>query len=111
MFTRNYQAMTYIETKDAFILAALLEQVSLEETSSENLPHALEAYQRIRLPFANHVLKESYVSGSMYEFDGEFGDDYETLVPAIASQWHWVEDTSPESERLRALECFRELAS
>jgi len=97
--------------EDAFILAALLEQVSLEETSSENLPHALEAYQRIRLPFANHVLKESYISGSMYEFDSEFGDDYETLVPAIASQWHWVEDTSPESERLRALECFRELAS
>lgn len=78
----------------------------------KSLPHALEAYQRVRLPFANHVLEQSYISGSMYEFDSdEFGENYEVLAPAIVSQWHWVDNPSPESERLRALDCFRELSS
>lgn len=48
----------------------------------------------------------------MYEFDNaEYGDNYEVLGLAIEKQWHWVEDPSPQVERLRALECFKDLIS
>ncbi|KAJ4483187.1 FAD/NAD-P-binding domain-containing protein [Lentinula aciculospora] len=91
--------------KDAFILASLLEQV----TSLETLPLALEAYQRVRLPFSNHVLKGSFDSGLMYEFNSDYGEDYENLGPAIEKQWDWVEEPSPKEERLRALWYLKEL--
>ncbi|KIK67169.1 hypothetical protein GYMLUDRAFT_156392 [Collybiopsis luxurians FD-317 M1] len=93
--------------EDAFILASLL-----EVASKDTLPYALEAYQRVRLPFANHVLQGSYDSGLMYEYDHvAFRDNYEILGPAIEKQWHWVEQPSPEAERLRALDCFRSLVT
>ncbi|KAJ3724835.1 FAD/NAD-P-binding domain-containing protein [Lentinula raphanica] len=92
--------------EDAFILAALLEQTTIEE-----IPLALKAYQRVRLPFANHVLEGSYQSGMLYEFNSDYGEDYENLGPAIEKQWDWVEEPSPEEERLRALEYFYDLAS
>ncbi|KAJ3778671.1 FAD/NAD-P-binding domain-containing protein [Lentinula raphanica] len=92
--------------EDAFILAALLEQTTIED-----IPLALEAYQRVRLPFANHVLKGSYQSGMLYEFDSDYGEDYANLGSAIEKQWDWVEKPSPEEERLRALEYFHDLAS
>ncbi|KAF9070110.1 FAD/NAD-binding domain-containing protein [Rhodocollybia butyracea] len=99
--------------EDAYILASLLEQVSKETLPIQStLPCALKAYEVIRLPFANHVLQGSYDSGLMYEFDNaEYGDNYEVLGPAIEKQWHWVEDPSPQVERLRALECFKDLIS
>ncbi|KAF5393346.1 hypothetical protein D9757_000791 [Collybiopsis confluens] len=91
--------------EDAFILASLL-----EVASKETLPYALEAYQCVRRPFANHVLEGSYESGVMYEFNsGLLTDDYEVLGPAIEKQWHWVEEPSPEAERLRALDCFKQM--
>ncbi|KAJ3989844.1 FAD/NAD-P-binding domain-containing protein [Lentinula detonsa] len=92
--------------EDAFILAALL-----EHATQETIPFALEAYQHVRLPFANHVLKGSYDSGLMYEFNSEYGEDYKKLGPVIEKQWDWVEEPDPEKERLRALQYFKELAS
>ncbi|KAJ3999660.1 FAD/NAD-P-binding domain-containing protein [Lentinula boryana] len=92
--------------EDAFILAALL-----EHATHETIPFALEAYQHVRLPFANHVLKGSYDSGLMYEFNSEYGEDYKNLGPVIEKQWDWVEEPDPEKERLRALQYFEELAS
>lgn len=97
--------------EDAYILASLLEQVSKEGRPIQfMIPCALKAYEHIRLPFAKHVLQGSYESGLMYEFDkAEYGDNYGVLGGAIEKQWHWVEDPSPEVERLRALEFFRDL--
>ncbi|KAJ3809160.1 FAD/NAD-P-binding domain-containing protein [Lentinula aff. lateritia] len=93
--------------EDAFILASLLGQVS----SMETLPLALDAYQRVRLPFANRVLKGSYDSGLMYEFNSQYGENYEILGPAIEKQWDWVEEPSPEEERLRALQYLKDAIS
>ncbi|TFY51333.1 hypothetical protein EVG20_g11048, partial [Dentipellis fragilis] len=58
---------------DAFILASLVGDPSVTPLTLE---HALEAYEHVRLPPANHVLTGSRESGRMYEFVDEydFGD-------------------------------------
>ena len=67
------------------------------------LSRALTAYERVRLPMANHVLKGSRQSGNMYEFNGCLGDNLAPLGPMIGSQWDWLWDTTPQSERERAV--------
>ncbi|KAK7472656.1 hypothetical protein VKT23_000769 [Stygiomarasmius scandens] len=91
--------------EDAFVLARVL-----EHATPSTLNSALEAWQRVRLPFGNHVLKGSYESGVMYEFNSDMGDNYEILGPAIEKQWHWIGETTPEEEVARAMEYYRELS-
>ncbi|KAH9935630.1 FAD/NAD(P)-binding domain-containing protein [Fomitopsis serialis] len=93
--------------EDAFILAHLLGHRS---TTLVTLPQALLTYEHVRLPLANHVLRGSYQSGTMYEFDGPQGDDLRVLGPAIESQWDWVSQTSPADEAERAVGWLAEIA-
>lgn len=79
-------------------------------TTPENLSAALKAYESVRLPAANNVLKGSYESGTMYEFDSSFGDAYETLGPAIQKQWDWIDQPTLEEEIQQAVSIFRELS-
>ncbi|PPQ77194.1 hypothetical protein CVT25_011040 [Psilocybe cyanescens] len=73
--------------EDAYILANLL-----SKASKNSLPRILDAYQAVRLPAANQVLSGSYESGAMYEFNSEYGDNYESLGPAIQRQWGWIDE-------------------
>ncbi|TFK91603.1 FAD/NAD(P)-binding domain-containing protein [Polyporus arcularius HHB13444] len=86
--------------EDAFVLAEVLGH---RHTSRSAIPRALTAYERVRLPMANHVLEGSRQSGNMYEFNGPLGDNLVPLGPLIGSQWDWLWDTTPQSERDRAL--------
>ncbi|KAI0708960.1 FAD/NAD-P-binding domain-containing protein [Cerioporus squamosus] len=90
--------------EDAFILAEVLGH---RHTSRSTLPRALTAYERVRIPMANHVLEGSRHSGNMYEFNGPLGDNLVPLGPLIGSQWDWLWDTTPQSERDRALEMLQ----
>ena len=63
----------------------------------------MQAYDHVRVPFANHVLEGSYTSGRMYEFWNKEGDDYSKLPHAITHQWDWVETDLPEQQIERAL--------
>lgn len=59
----------------------------------------LKAYEIVRLPKANSVLRGSKDSGMMYEFDFPgLEDDYERLGPAIEKQWNWVWESDPDDE-------------
>ncbi|KAI0696714.1 FAD/NAD(P)-binding domain-containing protein [Cytidiella melzeri] len=91
--------------EDAYVLAGILGDPS---TTRDTLTIALQAYDRIRVPFANHVLKGSYESGRMYEFWNEEGEDYERLPHAISHQWDWVESDTPEEQIEKALRWMRE---
>ncbi|THU95391.1 FAD/NAD-binding domain-containing protein [Dendrothele bispora CBS 962.96] len=91
--------------EDAFVLAHVL-----EHATASTLGSALEAWQKVRLPFGNHVLRGSYESGVMYEFNSDMGDNYDVLGPAIEKQWHWVSETTPEDEVARASEYYKELS-
>ncbi|EPS94143.1 hypothetical protein FOMPIDRAFT_1033475 [Fomitopsis schrenkii] len=77
--------------EDAFVLARVLGRPS---TTVTTLPQALLAYEHVRLPLANHVLRGSYDSGVMYEFNGVHGDDLHALGPAIERQWSWLTQTT-----------------
>jgi len=90
--------------EDAFILANVLGIATLNA-----LDAALEAYQRTRLPGANHVLNSSYESGKMFEFNSSFGEDYSTLGPAIARQWAFLTESTPEEEAEKVVKIFHSL--
>lgn len=72
-----------------------------------SLPLALEAYEHIRLPQAHHVQAGSRESGAMYEFESAFGDDYESLGPAIEKQWGWLWEGSAEEDVKRGLDWMK----
>ncbi|KAH9839368.1 FAD/NAD-P-binding domain-containing protein [Rhodofomes roseus] len=92
--------------EDAFILAHLLGHHSI---TLARLPQALLAYEHVRLPLANHVLRGSYESGKMYEFDGPQGDSLQGLGPALEKQWDWLDQTTPTGEADRAVERLEDM--
>jgi len=94
--------------EDAYILASILGHALTTKTT---LSQALAAYEHIRLPLANHVLRESRNSGLMYEFNSEYRDNYDTLGPAIQAQWDWLGQTSPQDEVNRGLQYMKELCN
>lgn len=78
-------------------------------TSRETLSLALQAYEHVRLPAANDVLKGSRESGLMYEFNHpNFGENYEILGPAIQKQWEWVWASHPDECVEKGLTFLRE---
>ena len=91
--------------QDAYILAEVLGH---PDTTKTTLHRAISAYERVRLPTANHVLRESRRSGDMYEFNGPLGDDLAPLGPQIGRQWDWLWQTTPQSERDRAISMVRQ---
>ncbi|KAJ7045738.1 FAD/NAD-P-binding domain-containing protein [Mycena alexandri] len=90
--------------EDAYILAHVL-----GAAAPKSLDAALEAYQQTRLPVANHVLRSSYESGNMYEFNSRFGDEYSALGPAIGHQWDFLTESTPEGEAEKAMRILRSL--
>ena len=93
-------------SQDAYILAEVLGST---DTTRATLQRALSAYERVRLPMANHVLRGSRTSGNMYEFNGPLGDDLVHLGPQICGQWDWLWETTPQNERDRALSMVRHI--
>lgn len=76
-------------------------------TSATTLAQALLAYEHVRLPLANRVLRGSYDSGVMYEFNGVQGDDLLALGPAIERQWSWLTETTVIGEAERVIQVDR----
>ena len=63
------------------------------------LSRALEAYETIRLPQANHVQRGSRQSGIMYEFNSVLEDRYAELGQEIeAQERHMYVHSSKEFE-------------
>ncbi len=83
----------------------------LMTATASTLEEACKAYENIRLPLANAVLRGSQESGRMYEFNSEYGDDYAQLGPAIERQWDWIDKRTPEEDAEHALKCYQSLVS
>ncbi|KAF7361699.1 RNA helicase [Mycena venus] len=90
--------------EDAYVLANVL-----GAAPTNSLDKALEAYERTRLPVANHVLRSSFESGKMYEFNSRFAEEYNTLGPAIGRQWGFLTESTPEGEAEKAVGILRSL--
>lgn len=71
------------------------------------LYHALKAYEAVRLPFANARIEGSRETGLRYEFNSEHEDRFETLKPAIESQWDWQWENTADDEVHKALHMMK----
>ncbi|EKM48779.1 uncharacterized protein PHACADRAFT_202410 [Phanerochaete carnosa HHB-10118-sp] len=105
--------------EDGLLLAALLADPL---ASAATLAHVLRAYDRVRRPFSQDVLRRSYECGAAYCFQrGAFaGNDdaadgkgtlesLEALSGYINGLLEWTWKTSSEGDRNEALEVFRGL--
>ncbi len=63
------------------------------------------------MPLANHVLRASYESGKLYEFVSPDEGDYTRLIPAILTQWNWLDKNDPIREAERATKYMEGLLS
>lgn len=107
--------------QDAYILGRLL---SHPLTHRANIPDVLRIYEEIRLPFANDVVRNSRLTGLMYEFTapGYYdGNDrtparekegLQKLGKAIEKNWEWqgMPGDGPDEDWTRAESRLRELA-
>lgn len=83
------------------MLAGILGDPSV---TRENLPQALKAYEHVRLPFANHVLKASSNAGRICQLRSAEGTDETKVALAMQNQWGWVDSEDPQAQLQRALE-------
>ncbi|PSR73282.1 hypothetical protein PHLCEN_2v10860 [Hermanssonia centrifuga] len=86
--------------EDAYILGSLLGHPS---TTLDTLPHALKAYEHVRLPLANNVLTCSRDAGLIYDFRSECGDDYEAIGATLSHAWDWMGEDGVEEQLQKAL--------
>ncbi|KAI0070639.1 FAD/NAD(P)-binding domain-containing protein [Panus rudis PR-1116 ss-1] len=87
--------------EDAYILSRLLSHPC---TTRDNLSFALSAYEYIRMPLSQHVVRASRENGKMYEFNSIYGEDYNELGHRLDAQWSWLWWRTPEEEAERAVQ-------
>ena len=87
--------------EDAYILSGILSSPS---TTRATLKQALRAYDAVRRPRAEVVVRRSREAGRMYESDeGLYGEDYQKRGDAIVNSWGWLWEGGPEEDLERAL--------
>ncbi|VDC01624.1 unnamed protein product [Peniophora sp. CBMAI 1063] len=87
--------------EDAYIIYGIFASPS---TTRATLRQALQAYDAVRRPRAEVVVRRSREAGRMYESDeGVYGEDYRKRGEAIAASWGWLWDGGPEEDLERAL--------
>lgn len=88
-------------------------------TSLQNLHVALDAYDAVRRPRGNQVVRLSSANGHLYELnDPRFADIAANAEPsmerlkelgnACVENWKWVWTTDVEDDRLLAVKLFEE---
>ena len=84
--------------EDAYILAELLSRVSRRE----EIASALKAYDAVRRPRSQKLVRTSIQSGAMLDYeDPDFGTDTERIGRNIESRWNWIwyEDLKAELDQ------------
>ncbi|KIP05117.1 hypothetical protein PHLGIDRAFT_168146 [Phlebiopsis gigantea 11061_1 CR5-6] len=93
--------------EDACVLAALLSHSSVTQA---NLSQALKAYERVRLPIAQHVMAVSAATGELYEMrNGLNGDGYSAWISELKTLWRWVAGEDLKTEINKALVMTRDI--
>lgn len=88
--------------EDAYILATLLAE---EKThSASGIVAAFQAYDAIRRPRSQKVVRTSRAAGEMYAFRGPAGDDLAKIREDLSTRlrWIWDEDMSRQADEARA---------
>lgn len=104
--------------EDSLLLATLLAH---PQANKDTIPALLQAYDEVRRPISQNVLKWSYEMGELYYFQSERAKDItteESLSGSVSNEtlrgmnedlggmlaWTW--ETSPKAERAQAIETF-----
>ncbi|KAK0109408.1 hypothetical protein ONS95_002106 [Cadophora gregata] len=89
--------------EDALILAEVLADVNTK--TAADIPMAFKAYDAIRRPRSQKVVKTSRQAGEMYNFQGPYGRDLNKLRDDALSRFHWIwyEDMEVQIQRATAM--------
>jgi len=74
--------------EDCYILSELL----AETTSVKALEKAFKAYDEVRRPRSQKLVKESREAGMLYDLQGPTGDDLEGLEKNMKQRMNWIWD-------------------
>jgi salicylate hydroxylase len=74
--------------EDCYILSELL----TETTSVNDLEKAFKAYDEVRRPRSQKLVKESREAGMLYDLQGPTGDDLEGLEKNMMQRMNWIWD-------------------
>ncbi|KAF1848182.1 salicylate 1-hydroxylase-like protein [Cucurbitaria berberidis CBS 394.84] len=88
--------------EDVYILSELLSQCK----SKTDLEEAFRAYDAVRRPRSQKLVKTSREAGMLWEFEGEgVGDDLEALERNATTRmaWLWDHDISTDLQKARAI--------
>jgi len=86
--------------EDSYVLSNLLGQID----DAKDIEAAFEAYDGLRRPRSQRLVKHSREQGQLYEFQlEEIGDDGKKLEESLSSRmgWIWDEDLQEELERAK----------
>lgn len=87
--------------EDAFVLSNLLGQVK----STKEIEEAFHAYDAVRRPRSQKVVKTSRDAAKIYEFeDGELGVDLEKIRRRLEERYDWIWDEDLPAQLRRAQE-------
>lgn len=88
--------------EDVYILSHLLSKCH----SKDDLPAVFQAYDAVRRPRSQKLVKTSREAGMLWEFEGEgVGDDLEAFEENAVNRmsWIWDHDISKDLEYARTL--------
>lgn len=92
--------------EDALVLAHVLGRVR----DAKHLPAAFRAYDAIRRPRAQKVVKTSQEAGELYSFSHpEVGDDMEKIVQNFRRRFLWIWEHDLEADLRESEQLFAEL--
>jgi len=102
--TPHFGAGAGMALEDAFVLSHLLALCS----ESADLGHAFAAYDAVRIPRTQGVVRESREQGRVLDMQGEgAGDDLGKLADKLDTRVRWIWNEDLIGHREKAVEAFR----
>lgn len=84
--------------EDCYILGRLIAEVS----GAQDLGKAFRAYDEVRRPRTQKLVRTSREAGMLYEFEAE-GDDLEAIEKNFKSRMNWIWDVDLQKDLEKAL--------
>jgi salicylate hydroxylase len=89
------------------VLSTLLGEV----TSSQQLEAALKAYDEVRRPRTQHIVKSSHGVGMVLCGKGEEGLDVKRIAEELPPRWVVIHGLDQKAHKREALEAMRKMGS
>ena len=88
--------------------ALCMSRVMAHVYSSENLPRAFAAFDKVRRPRSQRQVKQAYESGWLYDLQGEgIGEDWEKVKERLATKQKWIWEHDLEGDVAEALKVYQ----